>query len=258
MRRSTLLLNIVWGALGIVLFVFTFSSCSDTSTSPNDIGGDVNLDLTTPGSKFPVSMSIDGVYDPHFESFDDSTVVLSRDNGIVSFKGVYAFDSAFIKAVDTLLGLQALPASLKLQAIDGYLKRYGAVLDTTDKNHMKITANFKVKITSDGIAEFFSSKGDVSRARTVIKYDWNVGDSYTFTDDYGVEIKRTVVSKSVVDDYQVAFWKLKVIQVDQTMTNDPLISSIRFVGNHKYGLVGIKVTSKNGKTMNLTVFPPTL
>lgn len=243
----------------IVLMLMLFVvSCSDNAVGPNDIGGEATLELTEPGNNFPISINWGDSYDPRFDSFKDSTYVLSRDNGIVTFRGRYTFDTAFVRAVDTILGLHTIPEPIKRVAIDTYLKRYGAVLDTTDKNKIKITVDFKAKITSEGIAEFFSSKGDLSRPRTVVKYAWNVGDSYSFKDDYGIEKTRTVIAKSTTDDYPVGFWRIKVSQVEETVADDPLISSMKFIGNHKFGLVGLHVVSKQNKTMKLTVFPPTL
>ncbi len=60
------------------------------------------------------------------------------------------------------------------------------------------------------------------------------------------------------NDFPVAFWNIKVIQVEETIVDDPLISSVKYIGNHIFGLVGFNVVSKNNKTMKLTVFPPTL
>ena len=244
-------------AIVLMLMLFVVS-CSDNAIGPNDIGGEVTLELTEPGNNFPISINWGVPNDPRFESFKDSTFVLSRDNGIVTFRGLYTFDSSLVRAVDTILGLHTIPEPIKRVAIDTYLNRYGAVLDTTDKKNIKLTVDFKAKITSDGIAEFFSSKGDISRPRTVVKYAWNVGDSYSFKDDYGVEKTRTVIAKSTTDDYPVAFWRIKVTQVEETIIDDPLISSIKYIGNHKFGLVGLHVVSKQNKSMNLTVFPPNL
>jgi hypothetical protein len=56
----------------------------------------------------------------------------------------------------------------------------------------------------------------------------------------------------------LVFWKIKVIQVEEVVKDDPLISSMKFIGNHKFGLVGLQVLSKTGKNMNLTVMPPNL
>ena len=242
----------------LLLLLLIIVSCSDNAVGPNDIGGDVVLELTEPGNNFPISLRVGDSYDPRFDSFKDSTFVLSRDNGIVTFRGRYTFDSAFVRALDTILGLHTIPDPIKRVAIDTYLSRYGAILDTTDKNNIKLTVDFKAKITSDGIAEFFSSKGDVNRPRTLFKYAWNIGDSYSFKDDYGIEKTRKVIAKSTIDDFPLAFWNIKVIQVEETVVDDPLISSIKFIGNHKFGLVGLNVVSKNSKTMKLTVFPPTL
>lgn len=60
------------------------------------------------------------------------------------------------------------------------------------------------------------------------------------------------------NDFPVAFWNIKVIQVEETIVDDPLISSVKYIGNHIFGLVGFNVVSKNSKTMKLTVLPTNL
>lgn len=248
-----------WKSISSVfILLLIVISCSDNAVGPNDVGGEVTLELTEPGNNFPISINWGVPNDSRFDSFKDSTFVLSRDNGIVTFRGRYTFDSSLVRAVDTILGLHTIPDAIKRVAVDTYLKRYGAVLDTTDQNNIKLTVDFKAKITSEGIAEFFSSKGDVSRPHAVVKYAWNVGDSYSFKDDYGIQKTRRVIAKSTTDDYPVAFWRIKVTQVEEIVEDDPLISSIKYIGNHKFGLVGLHVVSKQDKSMNLTVFPPTL
>jgi len=98
---------------------------------------------------------------------------------------------------------------------------------------------------------------EFSKPFTIVKYNANVGDKYEFTSSNGMKITRTVTYKSTTDDYQVGFWYLKVIKVEETR-EDPLMEKITYITNHKFGLVGVLLEPKAGKDIRVTVFPPTL
>ncbi|MBI3258309.1 MAG: hypothetical protein HYZ54_02335 [Ignavibacteriae bacterium] len=100
-----------------------------------------------------------------------------------------------------------------------------------------------------------SSGGDLSRPYTIVKYSANVGDKYEFTDEDGIKVTRTVVSKSTTDDYYMGFWMIKVMKIEQ-VKEDPVIDKITYITNHKFGLVGIILQTKNGKTLKISILPP--
>lgn len=236
-----------------VLCLLVYLAACESAVGPNDIGGETKLELTEVGGEFPMYIGTEP-YNPSLEKFQDSTIITKNDNGIVTFFHYSTFDTVFARALDTALGLQLLPSSLKLPVMYNYLKKFGATLDTTNKAKMSVRAEFKAKITSEGIQEFFSN---ASEAHTLVKYDWAVGNVYEFTNSDGVKVKRTVVSKSTTDDYVLGFFKVKVIQVEETK-EDPLVDKITYIANHKFGLVGVLLKTKNGKQTELSVFPPTL
>jgi hypothetical protein len=234
-------------------------SC-ESSTDPFDVGGSTDLELTEVGNTFPVTIEANGSWalDAHIR---DTTLVINRGNGIVTFQGRYHIDSVGFAMLDTLLGIQAVPLDIKRAALDYYLRKLGATIDSSNKNDIVVRITFQLKVTSDGIAEFFSSKGDVSRPRAMVKYSWNVGDQIRFTDDDGVTITRKVVLKSTEDDYPIAFWLVKTIDVEQTAENSPfsnIVQRLVIIGNHKFGLVGLKLYTATGKEIHITIFPPTL
>lgn len=187
----------------------------------------------------------------------DSIVITANDGGIVTMRGIVGFDSAWVRGLEAELGISALPIPSKRAILETYMQRFGAVLDSTDKQAMTMRVDAKLKVTSEGMQEFVSSNGDLSRPFTIVKYDMNVGDSWDFTDADGVKITRTVVSKSTTDDYEVGFWYLKVIKIEETR-EDPLMEKITYVTNHKFGLVGVHMQTKTGKEIKTLVFPPTL
>ncbi|NQW29366.1 MAG: hypothetical protein HQ472_02495 [Ignavibacteria bacterium] len=246
-----------------ILFVLAFSlalgGCdllSPKSEGPNDLGGSTDLELTKVGSTFPVSLNVDGG-NPLFYGVKDSIFITKNEGGIVTFDATMKFDSAVLKAIDTLAGTQDLPYAAKMAVLDIYLAHYHAKIDTTDKENMTLKFTLLTKVTSDGIQEYFSGDNNLSKPFTIVKYGASVGDKYEFTTSDGIKITRTVNYKSTTDDFPVGFWLLKVIDVVETK-EDPMVQTITYHTNHKYGLVGIELLLKNGKGAKLTVFPPTL
>jgi len=239
-------------ALGILFFL---GGCEST-TEPTTIGGDTNLELTQVGNMFGVYLSTDS-YIPGFDRMTDSVVITKNDNSNVTVHAQVGFDSIFVVTLDSALGTTSLPYDTKLALVDTYLQRFGATLDTTDKQAMTLSFDLKLRITSEGIQDYVNSKGDLSRPFTVVKYNAAVGDTYEFTNSEGVKITRTVTYRSTTDDYSVGFWLLKIIKVEQTQ-EDPIIERITYYANHKYGLVGVVLRTTAGKEVKLGIFPPTL
>lgn len=229
----------------------------DDPTGPNDLGGDTNLELTEVGQEFPISIADPSGSTTVLSEIEDSIVIIARDNGIVTVRAVFGFDSAWVRGLEAELGMSNLPMSVKRAALTTYIERFGGVLDTTDKAAMTARVDAKLKVTSEGIQEFVSSGGDVTKPFTIVKYNANVGDKYEFTNSDGEKITRTVTYKSTTDDYQVGFWYLKVIKVEETR-EDPLVEKITYITNHKFGLVGVLLEPKAGNDIRVTVFPPTL
>ncbi|MBN8573221.1 MAG: hypothetical protein J0M05_04860 [Candidatus Kapabacteria bacterium] len=97
----------------------------------------------------------------------------------------------------------------------------------------------------------------MSKPFTLVKYSAIVGDKYEFTDNDNVKITRQVVYKSTTDDYDIVFWKIKVLKVEETK-DDPIVEKIVYVANHKFGLVGVMVHFKNGAIAKLGLVPSNL
>lgn len=239
----------------LAMLVMSIFSCRDSSaTDPNELGGSSDVEFTHVGDKTIGSLYFDGVY---VNNVKDSIVVTNNSNGIVTTFAQYVFDTTATKAFDTLLGMQGMPNGTKISLLNTYLKKFGAVLDTSNKNAMTLKVQLRSKVTSEGIQDFMYSGGNLSKPFTLVKYASNVGDKYEFTDVDNVKITREVVYKSTTDDYDVAFWKIKVTKVEETK-EDPVVQKITYVANHKFGLVGAIVTFKNGKTAKLGFIPPNM
>lgn len=255
---STLRLLFIASVLGVAL-----SSCGlldSTEEGPNDLNGNTNLELTDVGQRWGASLNLTQLFPNDGWKYDykDSSVVTKRENGITTVS--VNLDASFdlVHKFDTLLGTQDLPQAAKLEVVNWILDTYGATIDQSTPGRIKIKADVKVKVTDQGIQEFMASKGDLNKPFTIIKYNMNVGDSWTFTDSKGVTTRRTVTYHSSTDDYPVAFWRLKVYKTESVVDGDPVLQKIVYVTNHKYGLVGIHLFTKSGKEIPVTIFPPTL
>jgi len=243
-------------ALGLLAGA-AFVACNGTSaTGPNELGGTTDLELTRVGGVFATFLS-SGSYNPAFDRLHDSAVITRNDNGIVTTHVEATFDSVFLASLDSILGTSAFPEATKLAVLDLYLKKFDATLDTTDKENMKLTFDLTLRVTSEGIQEYVSSGGDLSRPHTIVKYGWEVGDKNMFTNADGVEVTRTVTHKSTTDDYGIGFLLIKVIKVEQTQ-EDPVFSKITYIANHKFGLVGVVFSTRSGSEVKLGIFPPTM
>lgn len=246
--------------LAVCVAALLHVGCDSSTTDPGDdpvpnqLGGETALELTQVGQVFGAWLDAGDGLDG---TMNDSVVIVRNDDGLVTFRAIVRADSAYIVSLDSALGTASLPRATKLAIVDTYLKKYGATIDTTDWNNARLTFELRLRITSEGIQEYASSGGDLRKPQTIIRYGASVGDVNRFTDAEGIEVTRTVVQKSVDDDYDLGFWRIKVITVEQRK-EDPLIESIRYVGNHKFGLVGVRLRMKSGREIHLGIWPPTL
>lgn len=258
MRLSRSLTALLFG-FAIIALTPGCGLLDSSEEGPNEMGGNGNIDLTQVGNKWGISFDTQ-TFGQGFSNVQEDIRLVKNENGIVTLDATITFDAKAARALDTLLGTTGLPFSTKMIILNAYLERYGATIDTTNLSAMKLRATLKAKVTDQGIQEFFSSGGNTSRPFTIVKYGAAVGDAYEFTLDNGTKVKRTVMSRSSTDDYPVAFWLMKVIKVKEELVgaDDPVIDELWYITNHKYGLVGIEGTLKNGKPLKITVFPPTL
>lgn len=243
--------------LRIFLFIslgLYFVSCKDSVQGPNEIGGSADVAFTKLGAVTGCTLTLNGTY---LNNLNDSIVVTKNDGGNVTTTVKFGFDTAATKKLDTLFGTSGFSASAKKTLLELYLKKFGAKIDTTNKNAMTLEMTLRTKVTSEGIQDYMYGGGDLSKPFTMVKYNCAVGDKYEFTDVDNVKITRTVVKKSTTDDYLVGGWYLKVMQVEETK-EDAVISKITYVFNHKFGIVGANVVFKTGKTAYMGFMPPNM
>jgi hypothetical protein len=104
-------------------------------------------------------------------------------------------------------------------------------------------SGLKFQVTKEGVA----SKIDAFPG-TIVKYDSKVGDKYTVVP--GVE--REVTYKSTDDDYPYGFMYIKVLKVEEPSGLIPGVSKIVYIANHKFGIVGLELTTDDGATKSFT------
>jgi hypothetical protein len=236
-------------------------ACDTTNTDANDgpnapVGGNTSTDYTKVGDKTEVYTDL-GQINPVFNNLRDSVVVTKNDNGNVTWFAQFIVDTSMTRALDTILGTESLPTDMKKQILDTYLHRFGATLDSTDKDNIKLTVTIKGRVTSDGIQEYMTSANE-SKPFTVIRFNAKVGDKYEMTQAAdGAKVTRTVTYHSTTDDYPIGFWDIKVFKTEQTSA-DPLIKKMTYITNHKFGLVGIELEMLDGSVRKVTLWPANL
>ncbi len=244
----------------LLAFVCSLVGCGiidPTEEGPNAMGGDPALELTEVGQRFGAYLDVASLI-PGGVTWEDDITVTKNEGGIVSMNVAITTDYRIIEVLDTIFGTSGLPRQTKLQIFDAVVKKFGATIDTSVAGTIRVSATPRFKITSSGIQEFVSSSDDLSKPFTIIKYNANVGDSWTFTRADGKTVRRTVTYHSTTDDYPVGFWMMKVFKTESVEENDPVIQKILYVTNHKYGTVGVHVFTKTGKELKLRIVPSTL
>ncbi len=153
-------------------------------------------------------------------------------------------------------------ASAKVTAQNGNIStiKYSATItNTTVLNLAKampdVTVNGNVvsvsrdyRITTNGFQSVYE-EGDL----TIMDYDAKVGDKYTLKHD-GNTLVREVKKVSNTDEYQWGFMLIKTIHIEETGRNIPGVSKIEFIGNHKWGMVGIVLHFEDGSQKTLGIF----
>ncbi len=103
------------------------------------------------------------------------------------------------------------------------------------------------RITSEGMESVYP-EGNL----TLVKYGAKVGDVYSLKRG-STTMRREVTSVSTDDDYNWGGMLIKTIQVKETGRNIPGVSDIEFVFNHKFGIVGLKISFEDGTSKTIGI-----
>ncbi len=198
-----------------LLFAFLFGTIIITSCKKDEIDtlGGEQSPIGQVGVTVTSSGTVAGV-----SSISASVVAL--ENGISSFSGTAVITNSNIKNI-----LSNHPGTV----VDG--------------NNVTIT-DIELKITTEGISSVNGLEPGV-----IVKYDSNVGDSYTING--GGE--RTVISKSTDNDYYWGGMDIKVMEIEENPEKFG-VKKIMYYTNHRFGLVGIEFTFDDNSTAKFPVF----
>ena len=104
----------------------------------------------------------------------------------------------------------------------------------------RVSVSRDYRITTKGFQSVYE-EGNL----TIMDYDAKEGDTYSLKHN-GKNLVRKVTKVSKEDTYEWAFFLIKTIHVQETGRGIPGVSKIEFIGNHKWGMVGMKVYFEDG------------
>lgn len=235
MKKNTSIISTL--AICFLLFALSSVSSCKKDKDPNALAGETNIPLTQKDSVTSIYIEADG------QTLPSTTIkVVSNNNGMVTYQ--------------TTIDLLGVPDSILtelatvLPAMYNYYKPKDLTYQLTPDG--KIQAQFTVKITSEGMQDFFVE----GKPFVAVKYEDPQGTSYSLQMDNGTTITRTITEKTGVDDWPYGFYYIKTSKIETVCpADDPVMQKITYRANHKFGLVYIELQLKNGKVIKTDIFP---
>lgn len=191
----------------LILTVFTFSSCNLIDGDDKPLGGEPSP-MGEVNNTFGITAVPDGV--------SNAEAVVTARNGEVSTISY----SATITNPAVLEMVSAMPDV------------------TIEGNRASVSRDYR--ITTEGFQSAYE-EGNL----TIVDFDAKEGDTYSLKHN-GKNLVRKVTKVSKEDDYEWAFFKIKTTHVQETGRGIPGVSKIEFIGNHKWGMVGLKLYFEDG------------
>jgi len=165
------------------------------------------------------------------------------DVGVSSFPGV-SNTSAKVTAQNGDVSTITYSAKITDQTLLNLVKSMSDV--TVDGNMASVSREYK--ITTKGFQSVYE-EGNL----TIMDYDASVGDKYTLKHN-GKTITREVTKVSTEDEYQWGYMLIKTIHVEETGRNIPGVSKVEFIGNHRWGMVGIVLHFEDGSRKTIGIY----
>ncbi len=224
-------------ALSLFLIVlFSVNSCKKNN-DPNVLGGETNIPLTQKDSVTSIYFTVYGG-----TSLPGATVkVVSNDNGMVTYGATVdlnAYPDSVVNSLATMV--PQLIAYYNPKDVTWSISPSGV-----------LSVQFTLKITSEGMQNYF-----IDGQPWTVKYADPVGTNYTVTRDNGDVLTATVTEKTGADDWPYGFMMIKTSKVEFTApAGDPVLSKASFRVNHKFGLVYLKAEGKDGRILEIDLFP---
>lgn len=229
------IINLRFSLFAAAFFLFTFSACKK-ETDPNVLGGETDIALTKKDSVTSVYITINGQNVNGVEM-----KVIANDNGMVTYGAT--IDPSTM-ADSTVANFSTILPQLMTYYNP---KDITYSIDGSGKLHVQ----FKLKITSEGIQSYF-----VDGKPWTVKYADPQGTTYNLTRDNGEVLTATVTEKTGQDDWGYGFMYIKTSKVEfNCPASDPVGEKVTYRVNHKFGIVYLKAESKDGRVIELDLFP---
>lgn len=223
-------LNLFSGFILPIIVIFLLVTSCDPDVKMNmKIGGDTDFVENQVGATSTGYVNIDGTD----ISNQIKTTVVENTNGIVSVKFTGKIPTQYSTMIDDF-------------GTTYYEDKYNENKPKYVDANGNVDVTVKLINSSEGLA-YISPTG---KQFVVMKYDAKVGDKWGYTKKSGNTTNFEVTEKSTTDDYNYVFFNIKVVKVEQTV-EEPGFSKIVYIGNHKFGLVGIEVYVEDGTILKL-------
>ena len=216
--------SILFYLLVVVGVVLLATACEkeDSGGSGAKLGGDTNLPVNQVGSTINGNVRIGSTNTPaQFK-------VVGNNNGVVTVEMGFKIPSNMVNNFKSV--------AEAFWGVD-YASNESTLIDAN--NNFKGT--FNLVNSSEGVA-IVNSKGDHA---IIMKYDVKQGDSWSYKKKNGKSVKMNVAHKSSTDDYNYSGMLIKTVQVERE-SKEPGVSKIVYIGNHRFGLVGMELYLEDG------------
>ncbi|MDX1642462.1 MAG: hypothetical protein R3220_12235 [Balneolaceae bacterium] len=206
-------------AITAVALILGLTSCGifgdDSKSATEPLGGD-----PTPMGSMGNTFSVSGL-----SGMTDESIEVTESNGTLS------------------------TIELTATVTDPVLLDLAEQLSFLEVNGNQVSGSKKFRITSKGLQAYTKD----GKPFTIVEYDAKKGDTYRLKRSSS-DLVRTVTHKSTDDDYQWAFFYIKTVQVEETGQTIPGISKIKYIANHRFGLVGYEIHFEDGSQKKVTLF----
>jgi len=226
MKKVKLFLGFILPIIVIALLVI---SCDPDVKANMKIGGDTDYAENQVGATSTATINVDGTSIGN----QIQTTVVGNTDGVVSVKFTGKIPTQYTQLIEDFGNTYYK---------EKYIKNKPQYVDANGNVNMTV----KLLNSSEGVA--YISPTD--KQFVVMKYDVQVGNKWEYTKNSGKVTKFEVTQKSTTDDYPYGFFDIKVVKVEQTV-EEPGFSKIVYIGNHKFGLVGIEINIEDGTIIRL-------
>ncbi|MPM70236.1 hypothetical protein SDC9_117189 [bioreactor metagenome] len=218
--------------ISLLCGIYLLSACEkEGSSSSAELGGDTNLTKNQVGNTSTGTIKLGGTA----SSINSQVKVVENNNGLIAVEFSFPISSSFSGTVD------GIGNALYGEDFNKYKSSF---IDSSGN----FKGKFKFKNSSEGVAIVNAS----GKQAVIMKYDVNVGDKWTYTKKNGKIANYKVTKKSTTDDYDYGSLKIKTVQVERT-SSEPGVTKIIYIGNHKFGLIGIEMYLEDGSVVKYTI-----